>query len=135
MVSHPAGPVRDPEANRPGRDGGGLSRRHRELDKVVALKVLPADRVDEAAIARFNEMKAAGQLGHPNIIAAHDAGRIGGTYYLAMDIVDGKDLAALVDELGPLPIADACELIRQAADGLQHACERGLRTAMSSRRT
>ena len=36
--------------------------RHRELDKVVALKVLPADRVDEAAIARFrNEMKAAGQ--------------------------------------------------------------------------
>src|SRR4029079_11739916 len=100
--------------------------RHRELDKVVALKVLPADRVDEAAIARFrNEMKAAGQLGHPNIVAAHHAGRIGGTYYLAMDIVDGKDLAALVDELGPLPIADACELIRQAADGLQHACERG----------
>ena len=52
-----------------------------------------------------------------------------------MDIVDGTDLAALVDELGPLPIADACELIRQAADGLQHACECGLRTATSSRRT
>ena len=92
----------------------------------MALKVLPADRVDEAAVARFrNEMKAAGQLGHPNIVAAHDAGRIGGTYYLAMDIVDGTDLAALLDELGPLPIADACELISQAADGLQHACERG----------
>src|SRR5262249_12580237 len=98
--------------------------RHRELDKVVALKVLPADRVDEAAVARFrNEMRAAGRLGHPNIVAAHDAGRVGGTYYLAMDFVDGADLAALVERLGPLPVPDACELVRQAAVGLQHACE------------
>jgi hypothetical protein len=101
--------------------------RHRELDKVVALKVLPAERVDEAVVARFrNEMKAAGRLAHTNIVAAHDAGRADGTYYLAMDFVDGADLSALAGRLGPLPVPDACELIRQAAVGLQHACECGL---------
>lgn len=101
--------------------------RHRELDRVVALKVLPADRVDEAAVARFrNEMKAAGRLDHPNIVAARDAGRVGSTYYLAMDFVDGADLSSLVHRLGPLPVSDACDLIRQAAVGLQHGCECGL---------
>ncbi len=78
-----------------GRGGMGTvyRARHRELDKIVALKVLPADRVDEAAVARFrNEMKATGRLAHLNIVAAHDAGRVGGTYYLAMDFVDGTDL-------------------------------------------
>lgn len=101
--------------------------RHRELDKIVALKVLPADRVDEAALARFrNEMRATGRLTHHNIVAAHDAGRVGGTYFLAMDFVDGSDLSALVRRLGPLSVPDACELVRQAAIGLQHAGECGL---------
>jgi len=112
-----------------GRGGMGTvyRARHRELDKIVALKVLPADRVDEVAVARFrNEMKAAGRLGHPNIVAATDAGRVDGTYYLAMDFVDGLDLARVVERVGPLPVADACELLRQAADGLRHAHEQGL---------
>src|SRR5205823_830793 len=63
---------------------------------------------------------------HPTIVTAYDAGRVGGTYYLAMDFVDGADLSALVGRVGPLPVADACELVRQAAVGLQHACECGL---------
>lgn len=112
-----------------GRGGMGTvyRARHRELDKVVALKVLPADRVDEVAVARFrNEMRAAGRLGHPNIVAATDAGRVDGTYYLAMDFVDGLDLARVVERVGPLPVADACELLRQAAVGLGHAHEQGL---------
>lgn len=112
-----------------GRGGMGTvyRARHRDLDKVVALKVLPAGRVDEMAVARFrNEMKAAGRLTHPNIVAATDAGRIDGTYYLAMDLVDGLDLARLVERVGPLPVADACELLHQAAEGLRHVHEKGL---------
>ncbi|MCI0461058.1 MAG: serine/threonine-protein kinase [Gemmataceae bacterium] len=101
--------------------------RHRELEKIVALKVLPAELMNEVSLARFkNEMKAVGKLEHPNIVGAHDAGQVDGTHFLVMDFVDGMDLARLVERHGGLRLADACELIRQAAAGLQHAYERGL---------
>jgi serine/threonine protein kinase len=101
--------------------------RHTELGKVVALKVLPSSESDEAGIARFkNEARAVGRLDHPNIVTAHDAGRDEGVHYLVMSFVDGVDLARLVQQHGRLSIPDACELIRQAAVGLQHAYERGL---------
>jgi WD40 repeat protein/serine/threonine protein kinase len=101
---------------------------HTRLEKIVAVKVLPADRLlDEGAIARFDrEMKAVGKLDHPNIVRASDAGESDGTHFLVMEYVKGYDLSQLVQRVGPLPIADACELIRQAAIGLQHAHENGL---------
>ena len=101
---------------------------HTRLEKVVALKVLPASRLEnEAAIARFDrEMKAVGKLNHPNIVAAHDAGDIDGTHFLVMEVVDGEDLSDIVQRTGPLSIANACEIVRQAAVGLQHACDHGL---------
>ena len=96
---------------------------HIPLGRIVALKMLPADRMqDESAIARFNrEMQAVGTLKHPNVVTAHDGGEIDGTHYLVMELVDGLDLGAMVRRLGPLPIGAACEVIRQAALGLQHA--------------
>jgi serine/threonine protein kinase len=101
--------------------------RHRDLDKVVALKVLPAELMSELTIARFkNEMRAVGKLAHPNIVGAHDAGQIDVTHFLVMELVDGIDLAQLIDRQGGLRVSDACELIRQAAVGLQHAYEHGL---------
>lgn len=101
---------------------------HTELDRVVALKVLAGTRTaDEQTVERFKrEMKAVGRLDHPNIVRAHDARQIEGIRVLVMEYVDGLDLAELIERLGPLPIADACELIRQAACGLQHAHEHGL---------
>lgn len=101
---------------------------HTELDRVVAVKVLPAGRLaDEEAIARFKrEIKAVGRLDHPNIVRAYDARRIGQTHFLVMEFVEGLDLAELVRRRGPLGVADACELVRQAAVGLQHAHEHGL---------
>ncbi|MCH7726307.1 MAG: serine/threonine protein kinase [Planctomycetes bacterium] len=101
---------------------------HTQLQKVVALKVLPAERMnDEQAVQRFRrEMEAVGRLSHPNIVGAHDAGEHEGTHYLVMEYVDGVDLSELVRRVGPLLIADACEIIRQAAIGLQHAHEHNL---------
>jgi serine/threonine protein kinase len=101
---------------------------HIKLDKVVALKVLPGERMkDAAAVARFErEMKAVGKLDHPNIVRASDAGEEEGTHFLVMEYVKGLDLSTLVKRHGPLPIATACELIRQAAVGLHHAHLHGL---------
>src|SRR5204863_612493 len=70
---------------------------------------------------------SAAALAHPNIVHAFDADVIAGTYLLVMEYIDGAvDLAKLVKSTGPLPIDRACEYIRQAALGLQHAFERGL---------
>lgn len=101
---------------------------HTKLDKVVALKILSASRMqDSAAVERFErEMKAVGKLEHPNIVRAMDAGEVDGTHYLVMELVDGLDLSTLVRRLGPLAPADACELIRQTAVGLQEADEHGM---------
>jgi serine/threonine protein kinase len=101
---------------------------HVLLMKVVALKVLPSERMNHAeAVTRFQrEMKAVGRLNHPNIVQASDAGESDGTYYLVMEFVEGIDLSSLIASRGALPLADACELARQAALGLQHAHEHGL---------
>lgn len=101
---------------------------HTELDRVVALKILSPGRMnDEQAVARFKrEMKAVGRLDHPNIVRAHDARDIGGTQFLVMEFVAGENLGQLSQTRGPLPVAEACELARQAAVGLQSAHEHGL---------
>lgn len=101
---------------------------HVRLRKVVAIKVLPPHRLsDAAAVARFDrEMQAVGALDHPHIVRALDAGEDGGRHYLVMEYVEGADLSVVSRRHGPLPIADACELIRQAALGLHYAHEHGL---------
>lgn len=101
---------------------------HTRLDRIVALKVLPAERTQNAgAVARFErEMRAIGKLDHPHIVRATDAGEAQGLHYLVMELVDGIDLATIVQRSGPLPISDACEVIRQAALGLEEAHSHGM---------
>jgi serine/threonine protein kinase/CHAT domain-containing protein/tetratricopeptide (TPR) repeat protein len=107
--------------------GAVFKARHTELGKIVALKVLPVQQMDEVTVGRFkNEVRAIGKLDHPNIVVAHDAGESRGVHFLVMEFVDGMDLARLAERHVRLPVADACEAIRQAAAGLQHAYERGL---------
>ena len=108
--------------------GAVYKARHTMLDRVDAIKILSSRRMaDEQAVARFRrEMKAIGPLDHPNIVRAPAAGEEAGVHYLVMDFVQGHDLAKVVAKLGPLPVADACELARQAALALQYIHERGL---------
>jgi serine/threonine protein kinase len=103
--------------------------RHRNLGRTVAVKLIRKERLDNPdAIKRFErEVRAAAALNHPNIVRAYDADQIGGTYLLVMECVEGAtDLGRLVKKNGPLPTEQACEYVRQAALGLQHAYERGL---------
>ena len=101
---------------------------HTKLDRVVALKVLAKGRVeDDRGHRRFErEMKAIGRLDHPQIVRAHDAREIDGRPVLIMEYVEGLDLARLVERAGRLRVADACELARQVAVGLQYVHEHGL---------
>ncbi|MBO0699238.1 MAG: serine/threonine protein kinase [Zavarzinella sp.] len=96
------------------------------LNRLVALKVVRAQLLSNAtALKRFRrEVKAASGLRHPNIVSVFDADKIGDRHYLAMEYIEGPDLAKLLKERGPLPVNVACSYVRQAALGLQHAHER-----------
>lgn len=113
-----------------GQGGAGdvYKARHQHMERIVALKVIKKKLVsDPEVMARFvREVKVVSQLGHPNVVQAHDAGPHGANFFLAMEYVEGTDLARLVKERGPLAAELAREYVRQAALGLQHIHERGL---------
>ncbi len=98
------------------------------MGRVVAIKVVAAHlTTKDSAVARFRrEVQAAARLTHQNIIRAYDTGESGGCQFLVMEFVEGVSLDKLVAKKGPLPVALACALIRQAALGLQHAAEQGM---------
>jgi serine/threonine protein kinase len=102
--------------------------RHRKMERTVALKVINRGLVRKTeAIDRFQrEVKAAAQLSHRNIVTAYDADQAGDFHFMVMEYVDGVDLSQTVKDRGALPVAEACDYIRQAAIGLQHAHERGM---------
>jgi serine/threonine-protein kinase len=97
--------------------------RHRRMKRTVAIKLLPpAALKDQQAVRRFQqEVEAAARLLHPNIVTAFDAGKAHGQYYLVMEYVDGRDLAAIVKQKGRVPLNEALDYIAQAAAGLEFA--------------
>jgi serine/threonine-protein kinase len=102
--------------------------RHREHDRIVALKIIRKDRLNNPnAVARFRrEARAAARLSHPNIVLLFDSDQEGDAHYLAMEYVPGLTLQEVLDKDGPLPVGVVCDYIRQAALGLQHAYEQGM---------
>ncbi|HEY5311450.1 MAG TPA: serine/threonine-protein kinase, partial [Pirellulales bacterium] len=102
--------------------------RHRRMDRVVALKVLPKKLLNSPdAIARFQrEVKAAARLTHPHIVTAYDADEAAGMHYLVMEYVEGQDLSAIVKANGPMSVAQAIDCTVQAAQGLEHAHAQGI---------
>lgn len=101
---------------------------HRRMQRIVAIKMLPADTMkNPAVVARFErEVKAAAKLSHPNIVAAYDADEANGVHFLVMEYVEGSDLSALVKKEGPLPLEQALNCIWQAAQGLDAAHAEGV---------
>ena len=101
--------------------------RHKKLNRIQALKLLPSHRIEnQQASRRFErEMQAIGQLQHPNIVTVHDAGLLDGTPFLAMELIDGQSLAQLVrahkKNRTTIQTKHAVEIITQAAKGVEHA--------------
>ena len=102
--------------------------RHTRLDRDVALKIMRKEKLAKPqSVKRFHrEIRAAATLAHENVVMAYDADQAGDVHFFAMEFVDGTTLERLAEEKGPLPVAEACEYVRQAALGLQHAFEKGL---------
>ncbi len=99
--------------------------RHTQFGRVRAVKVIKPQFVTSGhteVIRRFyNEIKAVGRLEHRNIVVAIDSSApTDNVHYLVMEYIEGVSLDELVAAHGPLPVADACEVIRQAARGLQY---------------
>jgi serine/threonine protein kinase len=111
---------------------GGLSRvfkaQHVDNDLVVALKVIRPEVLSnpEGRQQFLQEIEAMARLEHPNIVQFCDADQHEDTCYFAMEYVDGIDLGKHVRLSGPSSVREACDFIRQAALGLQHAHERNL---------
>jgi serine/threonine protein kinase len=113
-----------------GRGGMAFVYKARDLrrQRLVAIKVSdPSLAGDGEVVARFRlEQLLAARLAHPNLVAAYDAGQVEGVAYLVLEFVEGHDLAWIVQQRGPLPAAEACEVVRRAALGLEHLHKHGL---------
>ncbi len=113
-----------------GSGGMGLvfKARHRGLERIVALKLLPPSfSRDRSAVIRFRrEAAAAAKFRHRNIVAAIEAGETHGLLFLVMEFVEGRDLSRTVKEKGPLSVAQTIDCIIQAARGLQEAHDHGI---------
>jgi serine/threonine protein kinase len=111
---------------------GGMGRvylaKDSRLSRQVAIKVLSTTRMNNPrAIARFQrEAKVGAQLQHENLVRIYDEGESGNIRYLVMEFIEGKNIAHLIAEQGPLAWAPAVRLIRQIALGLEHAQIKGL---------
>ena len=98
------------------------------LDRPVALKVLfPEYAIDPNFVERFRrEAQSAAALTHPNIVAVYDWGKVNVTYFIAMEYVEGKTLATLLKERGPLSPTHTCDVISEVASALSFAHENGV---------
>src|SRR5689334_23152544 len=108
---------------------------HTRMRKRAAVKTLAWSKDQDARLlSRFYaEMRAVGQLRHPNIVSAIDAGEVrsldpdaGVLHYFVMEYLPGQDLEALVHTHGPIAPEKACQLAHQVADALLEAHRHGL---------
>jgi len=101
--------------------------RQPQLDRLVALKILPAEAGRDPAFAeRFSrEARALAKLSHPNIVAVYDFGQVDEFYYFIMEFVDGVNLRQM-ERAGKLTPAQALTIVPKICDALQYAHEEGI---------
>ncbi len=107
--------------------GAVYKARQKELDRIVALKILPPDIGHDAAFAeRFTrEARALAKLNHPGIVTIHEFGRADGLYFFLMEFVDGVNLRQLL-HAGRISTREALAIVPQICDALQFAHDQGV---------
>jgi serine/threonine-protein kinase len=105
---------------------GGMGKlfiaRQISMDRLVALKILPAQFcADQENVDRFlHEVRVAARLQHPNVASAYEAGSDEGIYFLAMEYIEGRNLAAIIEEEGPLSEKKALRVGQKLATALAY---------------
>jgi serine/threonine-protein kinase len=99
-----------------------------DLGRRVAIKILNERYAnDDLFIERFRrEAKSAAALSHPNIVSVYDRGEAEGTYYIAMEVIEGRSLKELIMTRGPLPIAQALSYTHEILEALRFAHRHGI---------
>jgi serine/threonine-protein kinase len=99
-----------------------------ELGRRVAIKILNDRHAnDDQFVERFRrEAKNAAGLSHPNIVSIYDRGEAEGTYYIAMEFLDGRSLKELIVGRGPAPVNVAIDYTRKILDALRFAHRNGI---------
>jgi eukaryotic-like serine/threonine-protein kinase len=111
---------------------GGMANVYLAEDEVlgrrVAIKILNDRHAgDEQFVERFRrEAKNAASLSHPNIVSIYDRGEAEGTYYIAMEYLDGRSLKELIVARGPAPVNVAIEYARQILNAIRFAHRHGI---------
>src|SRR5579862_5601294 len=105
---------------------GGMGEVYRardaRLDRIVAIKILPAAlaTADEHLHRFEREARSASALNHPNIVTIHELGRDGSVHFIAMELVEGATVRDLL-KAGPVPVRQTIDIAAQIAEGLQSA--------------
>src|SRR6266478_3682178 len=112
-----------------GRGGMGAvyKARQKELDRLVAVKILPPGiAADPSFSDRFaREAKALAKLNHPNIVTIHEFGQTNGLFFFVMEYVDGINLRQLLNA-GRMAPREALAIVPQICDALQYAHDHGI---------
>ena len=110
------------------RGGMGVVYRARQvsLDRMVALKMILPDKLDDDGVKRFRqEAESAGNLDHPNIVPIYEVGKHDGQHFLSMKLIDGGSLKDALPRLRQDPRA-AARLMVTVARAVHHAHQRGV---------
>src|ERR671932_791885 len=114
------------------RGSGGMANVYlaedEDLGRRVAIKIM-SDRYadDDTFNERFRrEAKAAAALSHPNIVSIYDRGQTNGTYYIAMEVIEGRSLKELILTRGPLPIGHTITYTLEILEALRFAHRHGI---------
>jgi len=111
---------------------GGMANVYLAEDEVlgrrVAIKILNDRHAgDDQFVERFRrEAKNAASLSHPNIVSIYDRGEAEGTYYIAMEYLDGRSLKELIVARGPAPVPVAIDYARQILTAIRFAHRHGI---------
>ena len=97
------------------------------IRRYVALKLLSrAGRTADARDRFLREARAAGALQHPNIVTIYDLGESEGQLFIAMELVDGRDLSSIITLSEPLALERKLDMVIEVLQGLSYAHERGV---------